>query len=105
VDDVARANILAATSDADDEVFNIASGTETSLADLAATLLEAMGSDLQPEHGPERKVNAVARRLADTRRAKDALGFEAEVDLGQGLHRLVEWWQSERRSMAIGAPR
>jgi UDP-glucose 4-epimerase len=96
VDDVARANIAAALAPVSDEVFNVASGTETSLRDLADALLRVMGSDLEPEHGPERKVNPVSRRLADTSAARDKLGFVAEVDLDEGLRRLVDWWQSER---------
>ncbi|MYT25231.1 SDR family NAD(P)-dependent oxidoreductase, partial [Streptomyces sp. SID7760] len=55
VRDIARANLLAAESDLTDEVFNIASGTETSLRDLAVGLLEAMGAQaMEPEHGPAR---------------------------------------------------
>jgi UDP-glucose 4-epimerase len=97
VGDVARANLLAAASEVSDEVFNIASGSETSLVQLATALTAAMGTDIKPEYGPERKVNAVSRRLADTRKARDLLGFEAEVSMEEGLHRLVEWWRAERR--------
>src|SRR5436853_5190281 len=57
IEDVARSNILALESDVTDDVFNIASGSEPSLNQLAAALLEDMGSDLQPEYGPARKVN------------------------------------------------
>ena len=96
VEDIARANVLAANSSFTDEVFNVASGIETSLNDLAATLLRVMGSDLKPEYGPERKVNPVPRRLADTRAAEWKLGFKAQITLEQGLSRLVEWWQQER---------
>ena len=46
-------------------VYNVASGTETSLLELAEALLRVMGSDLPVEYGPERGVNGVARRLAD----------------------------------------
>jgi UDP-glucose 4-epimerase len=95
--DIARANVLAAHAAATDEVFNIASATETSLNDLAAALLRVMGSDLEPEYGPERKVNAVPRRLADVSAARDRLGFEAEVDLDAGLRALVAWWREESR--------
>jgi nucleoside-diphosphate-sugar epimerase len=97
VDDVARANIAAAVAPASDQVFNVASGTETSLRGLADALLRAMDSDLEPEYGPERKVNPVSRRLADTSAARDALGFTAEVDLDEGLRRLVDWWRRELR--------
>ena len=96
ISDIARANVLAAKSDVSDEVFNVASGVETSLAGLADALLDVMGrADLRPEHGPERKVNAVNRRLASTVKAKERLGFEATVSLHEGLTRLVSWWQSE----------
>jgi UDP-glucose 4-epimerase len=96
IEDVARANVLAAQSDVSDEVFNVASGTETSLEQLAATLLRVMDADLPIEYGPERSVNKVPRRLADTSLAKDRLGFEAEVGLEEGLKRLVAWWRAER---------
>jgi UDP-glucose 4-epimerase len=98
--DIARANMLAASSDLTDVVFNVASGTETSLLELAQMLLAVMGSDLPVEHGPARAVNGVTRRLADTELAREQLGFEAEVDLEEGLTRLVEWWRGER----AGAP-
>jgi len=95
-EDIARANILAAQAHVTDEVFNIACGTETSLNDLAYTLLRVMGSDLEVEYGPERKVNPVPRRLADTHKAAQMLGFRAETCLEEGLRRLVAWWQEER---------
>ncbi len=98
IDDVARSNVLALASDVTDEVFNVASGIETSLNDLAAALLRVMGSDLAPEYGPERKVNAVSRRLADIRKAQELLGFRAEVSLDEGLERLVAWWRANRQA-------
>ncbi len=100
IDDIARANVLALASDCEDEVFNVASGTETSLNDLAAALLKVMGSDLRPEYGPERSVNAVPRRLADTSKAQGLLGFKAGVSLETGLARLVDWWQLSKSSLA-----
>ena len=96
VADIARANILAAKADVTDEVFNIASGTETSLVELAQALSDVMKSDLAPEHGPARAVNGVTRRLASTSLAEQKLGWTAELDLHQGLQGLVEWWRSSR---------
>jgi UDP-glucose 4-epimerase len=93
IEDIARANVLAAKSQVTDEVFNIASGVETSLNELAHSLLKAMWSDLEPEYGPARKVNAVPRRSADTRRAQQLLGFQSRVSLEDGLRRLVAWWR------------
>ncbi len=95
VDDVARANLLAAEIDCSDAVFNVASGVETSLLELARLLIEVMGSDVSIEYGPERSVNKVPRRLSDTTRAREGLGFEASVDLEEGLRRLVAWWRAE----------
>ncbi len=97
-EDIARANLLAAASDATDEVFNVGSGTETSLAELAGLMLRVMGSDLSPEFGPPRGVNAVTRRLADVSLAADRLGWKAEVSLADGLDRLVSWWRAERQA-------
>jgi UDP-glucose 4-epimerase len=100
IDDVARSNILALASEANDEVFNIASGSETSLNELAAALTRVMGASLAPEHGTERKVNPVPRRLADVGKAQRMLSFRAEVGLEEGLRRLVEWWRSHRGRFA-----
>ena len=96
IEDVARANILALQSELADDVFNVASGTETSLNQLANALLRVMQSNLKPEYGPERKVNPVPRRLADTSKAEELLGFQARVGLEEGLTRLVDWWRANR---------
>lgn len=96
IEDIARANILAAKADITDMVFNIASGVETSLNDLAHSLLKVMGSDLQPEYKPERQVNPVQRRLADVSQAKQLLNFQSQVSLEAGLSRLVTWWHKQK---------
>lgn len=98
--DVARANVLAAASDATHGTYNIASGTETSLLEMARALLRVMGSDLEVEHGPSRLVNGVVRRLADTSAAARDLGFKAEVELEEGLRELVTWWMPLRDEIA-----
>ncbi|MBW9113746.1 NAD-dependent epimerase/dehydratase family protein [Rhizobium cauense] len=96
VHDIARANLLAAKSDVTDEVFNVASGSETSLGELAALLTKVMSSSLEPQFGPARKVNAVPRRLASTAKAETLLGFTSQVTLEEGLLDLVEWWRQEK---------
>jgi UDP-glucose 4-epimerase len=97
-EDIAHANLLAAASDATDEVFNIGSGSETSLKELACTLLRVMGSGLPLEYGPPRGVNAVTRRLADISLAEKCLGWKPEVSLEEGLERLVSWWREQQRA-------
>jgi UDP-glucose 4-epimerase len=96
VDDAARANVLALASDVSDEVINVASGVETSLAMLAGLLSSVMGAPLTPEYHPERSVNPVPRRLASTEKAERLLGFRASVSPEEGLRRLVSWWRGAR---------
>lgn len=100
IDDVARSNLLALASDVEDDVFNVASGIETSLNDLAAALLRVMGAaGMKPEYGPERSVNPVSRRLADTSKAQRLLGFKARTSLEQGLAHLVDWWHMNKTNV------
>jgi len=100
IEDIARANVAGLKSDVSDEVFNVASSVETTLNDLAEALMRVMGKKLTPEYGPERKVNAVPRRLASTEKAKRLLGWEAQVSLDEGLERLVAWWRANKEHVA-----
>jgi len=99
VEDVARANILAAKSDITDEIFNIGTGTEISLNELANLLLSIMDSDLIIEYRPERKVNPVRRRLADIKKSQQLLGFKPQVSLKNGLRIFVDWWLKENKQI------
>ena len=95
VEDVARAYLLAAISDVTDDVFNVGSGTETSLRDLCRALCDATGHEgMEPVFEPPRKVNPVTRRQAAVERARNAIGFEAGVGLREGLRALVQWHAS-----------
>ncbi len=91
IDDVTDANITAMESEITDEVFNVASGTETSLLGLLTAVLTVTGSALKPAFLPARSVNPVPRRLADTKKAEDLLGFKAKVSVEEGLKRLIVW--------------
>lgn len=100
VKDVARANILGAKADIEDEVFNVASGHETSLAQLATLLSSVMGrGHLMPEFEAERAINPVPRRLASIDKAERLLGFRAKIPLKDGLSDLVDWWRRELRTV------
>jgi UDP-glucose 4-epimerase len=101
VEDVARANLAAAVAPVTDDVFNVASGEETSLSGLAAALARAMGGGPPPERAPARAVAAVPRRLADVSRARRLLGWQARVPLEEGLARLVGWWRARPRSTPL----
>lgn len=96
VRDVARACILSAKAPVTDRVYNVGTGVETSLLDLARLMAADFGrSDLVPEHQPERGVNPVPRRLASCAAAADELGFRARIDIASGLRDLIDWWVSE----------
>ncbi len=100
VSDVAKANVLAAATPHVGETYNVATGTSTSLAELAAALSRVMGApELVPVHGPERATNGVRSRLADTTKARDLLGFTASFPLEAGLADLVTWWRSRRDAL------
>lgn len=90
--DIARANLLAMKSDRTDDIYNVASGTETSLLGLWHAMQNITGAHhLSPTFHPPRKVNPVPRRLADTSRAERDLGFVARVGLEEGLRNLDMW--------------
>ncbi len=70
IDDIADANLRAATAAVTDVVCNVATGVETSLEELARLLVEAMGSDLEPEwshlaprRSPGASLGRMGRRL------------------------------------------
>ncbi len=102
IGDCVRANLAALKSDISDEVFNVATGVETSLNELCQIMLEQFGrTDLQPEYREERKINPVTRRLGGTEKARTQLGFESKYDLAEGLRLLLEWRQ-EQKSATLG---
>lgn len=93
VEDVARANILAAISPVSDVALNVGSGKETSLLNLARILARIMGRpDLEPVFW-EGRTNLVTRRVADVDAARRTIGFESSVSLTDGLAGFVKWWR------------
>ena len=100
VRDVAKANVAALLTDVTDQIFNIGSGEETSLKKLLEVLLAVNDSILIPEYREENTVNPVGRRLADNRKAKSLLHFEASVSLFEGLYELSQWYFT-KKSIAL----
>jgi UDP-glucose 4-epimerase len=103
VEDVARANLLAAQSDVTDEVFNVGTGVQTSLNELCDLLLRLSDSKLRPEYREARTVANVQTRRAAVEKAKRELGFEARVSLEEGLQELIRWRHSVRQPVAVVA--
>lgn len=102
VEDVARANLLAAQSEISDEVFNIGTGIQTSLNELCEQLLKLTGSSLRPEYRAPRSVANVQRRRAMVDKAERLLGFKAATSLEEGLGELVRWRQSAKTAQTAG---
>jgi UDP-glucose 4-epimerase len=103
VEDIARANILAATAPVTDRVYNVGTGVETSLNEMAHLLLAATGSSSTIEYAAARKVNPVPRRQACTARAERDLGFRARVSFPEGIAGLVTWWRTINETKEVTA--
>jgi GDP-L-fucose synthase len=95
VEDCARAILLAAERYDEAEPVNIGSGSEITIRDLASKIQQLVGYEGeivwdagQPDGQP--------RRCLECTRARERLGFTAEIDLDEGLRRTVEWYQSSR---------
>jgi UDP-glucose 4-epimerase len=90
VGDCARANLLSLETEVTGEAFNVCSGRETTVLELAQTLLRIYGrEDLEPEFVP-RDLRLVSRRWGSPEKAREVLGFQAQVSNEEGLRKVVE---------------
>ena len=90
VRDVAMANYKAGLSRGVSGAFNIASGTRVTINQLAAMLTEVADVPAMIEYGPPRPGD-VRHSLADVSAAREALGYEPTVSLGEGLREYMKW--------------
>jgi nucleoside-diphosphate-sugar epimerase len=88
VADVASANVRAMASDISGESFNVGGGNEVTVRQIVDSLLEATGSDLQPDVRSDQKV-PMTRRVGSSRRAMEELDWKPEFDLQRGLGDVV----------------
>lgn len=96
IDDAIEATVLAATSDrATGEVFNVGTGVETRVNELAAVLIRLIGTPVEPTHTDRRDVDNIRRRVVNIEKTRRALRWVPEVTLEEGLRRTVVW-QKER---------
>lgn len=93
VDDLCAGILAALDAPEAPTVLHLASERETSIAELAALVLAAAGADVPVEH-VDRRAGEVERNFAIARRAREALGWHAEVSLEDGLARTVEWFRA-----------
>jgi len=84
VGDVAAANLQALVSPAANEVYNISTGTETSVNDLAATLARVAGRETAIRYLPQREGD-IYRSSLDNRKGTAALSWQPRTPLGEGL--------------------
>jgi UDP-glucose 4-epimerase len=98
VEDCARANLCAMRADAVDRFYNVGTGRRTSIRELAELLLRCTGSNQPIEYLPG-GLTFVKNRVGSPVRATKELGFTAEVELENGLRRLIEWRNGDRRAI------
>ncbi len=91
VEDCARANICAMQANAVDRFYNVGTGRRTSLKELAETLLQITGCNQSIQYKPRNQATLVRNRIGSPVRAKSEIGFEARIDLRNGLRRLIDW--------------
>ena len=88
VDDVVRANLLAAETAATGRAFNVGTGTETSVNELARTVVDVVDTDADIV-SVEGRSGDIDRSVADLTAARTTLGYEPTVGLADGLETLV----------------
>ena len=104
VEDVARGLIACALKGRAGDVYNIASGVETSIHELAATINRLTDNPAGVELLPKRAWDNSGKRFGSTAKARRELSWQAEVPLDEGLERTVRWTADHieliRRNMA-----
>lgn len=93
VDDIVRGLLLCAARGAPGEVYNLASAVETSIGDLAAMINACLPRPAPVELAPRRSWDHSGNRLGSNVKAREQLGFTADVALSEGIRRTVAWTQ------------
>lgn len=98
VQDVARANLLAATApEVSGKVINIGSGSSVNINHLWEAICALTGQNLKPEYAPKRPGDIV-KSVAAIDSAKSRLGFEPETSFEKGLKSTFEWYRKRQKS-------
>lgn len=91
VEDMARGLIACAENGKPGEVYNLATGNETTIADLAALINAATGNKTPVDLKPARSWDRSGKRFASTEKALSELDFKTSVDVATGIARTVDW--------------
>ena len=95
VEDIARANLLAAETDKlDGSPVNVGSGTGTPIRQIAEQLSAALKIDIAPEINGEFRPGEMRHLTSDTTRIR-AIGYKPDVDLAEGIARYIDWIRSQ----------
>jgi dTDP-L-rhamnose 4-epimerase len=96
VRDVTRACRLALERDgADGQPVNVGSGRSASVLELAESLTRVLGKEIEPELTGKFRAGDIRHCFADVARAREALGFEAEIALEDGMAELATWLEDQ----------
>lgn len=99
VEDMARGLMACALKGVAGEVYNLATGRETSILDLATIINECTGNKTPLDLRPARDWDRSGKRFASTEKAARELGFTAQVEIREGLRRTVEWTQANMETI------
>ena len=102
VSDFVRGLLLACAHERETGPLNIGSEEEISIGELASLIGEICGLRVKISFDAS-KPDGQPRRACDTRKAKEALGFEAKVSLREGLKTTIEWYQTEKQQRTDAA--
>lgn len=100
VEDMARGLMACALLGKPGDVYNLATGRETSILDLANMINELTGNATPLDLRPARDWDRSGKRFASTQKAEAELNFSANVDIRQGLERTVAWAKDNRELIA-----
>lgn len=86
--------------------FNLASGEETKIIDLAQMIIQVTGGNSDIQHFQRRKWDTKSRLLASTARAKKLVGYEPTMNFNEGLKETIDWfklnWKNIEKSASFG---
>lgn len=100
VEDCALANVCAMQADVVDEFYNVGTGKRTSLKELAEMLIQLTGCNQPIQYAPRSQATLVRNRIGSPKKATEQIGFTAEIDLLDGLKRLIDWRASHKAEVA-----
>jgi len=99
VEDIARCNIAAMTSETKYGFYNSSTGVQTTIKELCETILRLKNSDLELSYRPYGKDDAralVQNRIGSVEKAQDEIGFQYKYSLEDGLKKLIEWREASK---------